>query len=230
MLWLLPSPPTQLENVLLTAGDSLDGVKLVDFGSAVHLAAPSAQAYTYIGSVQYMAPEVVAAHSNSTNVSGGLDSPLPASDRASQRRHGYSFPADMWSLGVLLYVMLCRQMPFAPAAMEHSTVGSTSEGGDGSGASGRSAGAAIAEAATPSTPPQARGKERRRKASSRREDPGMAEEVTKLRIQWGQISEPPPAVARSLSPQVRELLGALLHPDARKRPTAAAAMQHAWFG
>lgn len=72
------------ENILLSDAATLQP-KLADFGMALELP-PGSAAQGLAGSCFYMAPEVV---------QGKL----------------YSFPADVWSLGVLLYIMLSGDTP-----------------------------------------------------------------------------------------------------------------------
>jgi serine/threonine protein kinase len=82
----------KLENILLT--DDLK-VKLIDFGFT-RLYDDKVLLDTYCGSSAYAAPEIVAA----------------------QR---YSGPeADIWSLGVVLYTIVCGYLPF-DAETEHDT-------------------------------------------------------------------------------------------------------------
>jgi len=64
----------------------LDGyLKLIDFGAAKHIKKDRTR--TLIGSLHYIAPEVL-------------------------EGHGYNFPADIFSLGVLFYEMICGTLPF----------------------------------------------------------------------------------------------------------------------
>jgi myosin-light-chain kinase len=71
------------ENWMFTA----DGrVKLVDFGLAVRLPGPKASASEIVGSLYYMAPEMIS--------------------------RKYSFPVDMWSSGVLMFLLLTGRYPF----------------------------------------------------------------------------------------------------------------------
>ena len=58
--------------------------KLIDFGTAKMI---SGRTFTIVGTPHYMAPEVVLGK-------------------------GYSYPADVWSLGVMLYEFICGGVPF----------------------------------------------------------------------------------------------------------------------
>jgi len=77
----------KMENVVL---DGSGYGKLCDFGMATCLSGPEDRAYTVCGTPGYMAPEVVEAGHT-----------------------GYSYAADWWSLGVLLYELMTGTSPFA---------------------------------------------------------------------------------------------------------------------
>jgi len=72
------------ENVMLDAQGYL---KLIDFGAAKKLEEGQSKAFTAIGTPHYMAPEVM-------------------------RGHGYSTEVDIWSLGVMLFELVCGYLPF----------------------------------------------------------------------------------------------------------------------
>jgi serine/threonine protein kinase len=78
------------ENVLLSSGPSGFTAKLLDFGLSKNAGNGSA-AKTFVGTPCYVAPEV-------EYTSKGLGGT-------------YSFPADCWSLGAVLYVMLVARFP-----------------------------------------------------------------------------------------------------------------------
>lgn len=73
------------ENVMLDAQGYL---KLIDFGIAKKLEEGKSRTFTMIGTPHYMAPEVM-------------------------RGHGYSTEVDLWSLGVMLFELVCGYLPFA---------------------------------------------------------------------------------------------------------------------
>merc|ERR1719229_666642 len=73
------------ENVML---DSQGYLKLVDFGIAKKLEEGKGQTYSVIGTPHYMAPEIL-------------------------RGRGYGCEVDIWSMGILLYELVCGYLPFA---------------------------------------------------------------------------------------------------------------------
>jgi cGMP-dependent protein kinase len=73
------------ENVML---DSQGYLKLVDFGIAKKLEEGKGQTYSVIGTPHYMAPEIL-------------------------NGRGYGLEVDIWSLGVLLFELVCGYLPFA---------------------------------------------------------------------------------------------------------------------
>lgn len=77
----------KLENLLLAA----DGhIVVTDLGAAKDLSKePNGRAYSYCGTIEYMAPEVI-----------------------KHNGKGYDFSADLWSIGVLCYEMLTGVSPF----------------------------------------------------------------------------------------------------------------------
>lgn len=73
----------KLENLLL---DKNGVVKIIDFGFAVVLP-PAQKLKIFCGTPSYIAPEII-------------------------QGHMYSFPGDVWALGVLLHVLLSGRFPF----------------------------------------------------------------------------------------------------------------------
>nr|XP_032834149.1 ribosomal protein S6 kinase 2 beta-like isoform X4 [Petromyzon marinus] len=72
------------ENILL---DEVGHIKLTDFGLSKEAIDHEKKAYSFCGTVEYMAPEVV-------------------------NRRGHGHAADWWSLGVLMFEMLTGTLPF----------------------------------------------------------------------------------------------------------------------
>ncbi|MCL7049715.1 hypothetical protein MKW94_018980 [Papaver nudicaule] len=73
------------ENILLATKDSSSPIKLADFGLATYIQ-PGQKLQGTVGSPFYIAPEVLAG--------------------------GYNQAADVWSAGVILYILLCGMPPF----------------------------------------------------------------------------------------------------------------------
>lgn len=89
------------ENILLTSDAVSAEVKLADFGISRQL--PSAEeCNTFCGTLDYIAPEVLAMRMRQE------------SKEFEEIRDvvGYGKAADMWSLGVVLYIMLSKVPPF----------------------------------------------------------------------------------------------------------------------
>lgn len=78
------------ENVLLENEDDINNVKLIDFGTACMFG--ERKLYDRVGTVMYMAPEVISA-SREQNI-------------------GYDQSCDMWSIGIISYVLLIGDFPF----------------------------------------------------------------------------------------------------------------------
>ena len=74
----------KLENILI---DERNNVKLIDFGFSI-CTAPDQKLKIFCGTPSYMAPEIV------------------------QKKDYNGFATDIWSLGVILYVILSGNYPF----------------------------------------------------------------------------------------------------------------------
>jgi len=83
------------ENILLTSKTD-DTIKLTDFGLS-RIVGEGSFMQTLCGTPQYLAPEVLGKHAAA---SSGLNS------------EGYDKSVDLWSLGVILYVLLSGAQPF----------------------------------------------------------------------------------------------------------------------
>ena len=73
------------ENILLEEREDFFNIKIVDFGAAINFV-PGSSMKEMIGSAFYLAPEVA--------------------------RYNYDEKCDMWSSGVILYILLCGNPPF----------------------------------------------------------------------------------------------------------------------
>ncbi|CAE7943516.1 for, partial [Symbiodinium sp. KB8] len=81
------------ENVML---DSQGYVKLVDFGLAKDMRDQS-KTFTIVGTVYYMAPDIFAGR-------------------------GYGLEVDYWSLGIMLYELVCGRLPFGNESAEEDDI------------------------------------------------------------------------------------------------------------
>ena len=82
----------KLENILLMKRHPNSLIKITDFGLSKHFSSVDVLE-TFVGTPVYMAPEVISLSS-------------------SRAFHSYSCKSDCWSLGVVLYMLLCGHQPF----------------------------------------------------------------------------------------------------------------------
>ncbi|KAI0666230.1 kinase-like domain-containing protein [Trametes maxima] len=75
------------ENILYRTHDEHSDIVIADFGIAKHLHAPDEQLHSLAGSFGYVAPEVL-------------------------NKKGHGKAVDIWSTGIITYVMLCGYSPF----------------------------------------------------------------------------------------------------------------------
>ena len=79
-----------------------DIILLGDFGLATRMTYPEERKYSFAGTPNFVAPEIVECNRDG--------------------RNGYSFEADVWSTGVTLYCLLVGNAPFANGTTEVATV------------------------------------------------------------------------------------------------------------
>jgi len=76
----------KLENIMLQTADNY-AIKLIDFGFAIRV--PSDKKLNiFCGTPSYMSPEIT------------------------KKKEYYGKPADVWSLGVVLFALVCSRFPF----------------------------------------------------------------------------------------------------------------------
>eukprot|EP01036_Dinobryon_divergens_P038914 gene38914-51160_t len=75
------------DNLLLRSRNDDSDLVVADFGAAISLPEDGFLISHTVGTVGYIAPEILT-------------------------QHAYSKPADMWSFGIILYILLCGQFPF----------------------------------------------------------------------------------------------------------------------
>merc|ERR1711936_625373 len=91
------------DNILCVNTNSPCPVKLCDFdlSSSVNVEVSTPQLLTPVGSLEYLAPEVV-------------DTFVLEDEEDTDDVHiGYNKKCDMWSLGIIMYILLCGYAPFS---------------------------------------------------------------------------------------------------------------------
>ncbi|CAG9323850.1 unnamed protein product [Blepharisma stoltei] len=74
------------ENILFESNEENAELKIVDFGLSRKFQRKSKHFHGAVGTPYYMAPEII--------------------------KGSYNFKCDLWSIGVILYSMICRRLPF----------------------------------------------------------------------------------------------------------------------
>ncbi|KAJ0065818.1 hypothetical protein NL108_000035 [Boleophthalmus pectinirostris] len=93
--WRIAHLDIKPENILVEHASSQPVIKLTDFGDAVHLSQSSSHIHHLLGNPEFSAPEVV------------LGQPV-------------SLTSDLWSLGVVTYVLLSGASPFLDESLEET--------------------------------------------------------------------------------------------------------------
>uniref|UniRef100_A0A672GP11 non-specific serine/threonine protein kinase n=1 Tax=Salarias fasciatus TaxID=181472 RepID=A0A672GP11_SALFA len=93
--WRIAHLDIKPENIVVEHASSQPVIKLTDFGDAVQLNPPSSYVHPLVGSPEFSAPELVLGH--------------PA-----------SVMSDLWSLGVVTYVVLSGASPFLDESLEET--------------------------------------------------------------------------------------------------------------
>jgi serine/threonine protein kinase len=83
-LYLVPLICIYIENIL--CGEELDDIKIADFGLS-KMILPTEMMDSACGTLSYVAPEVLT-------------------------MQGYGMEADLWSVGVIMFLFLCGKLPF----------------------------------------------------------------------------------------------------------------------
>ena len=85
------------DNVLLQERGKIDDIKIIDFGTALKYETltengETLKRYDKVGTLMFMAPEVMNANED--------------------KKIYYNEKCDMWSIGVIAYILLTGKMPF----------------------------------------------------------------------------------------------------------------------
>lgn len=86
----------QLENFIFESKDVDSNIKLIDFGLSAKYGSSIRRMHTMVGTAYYIAPEVLNQAEGGTFGSSG----------------GYTQACDLWSLGVIAYMLLSGTPPF----------------------------------------------------------------------------------------------------------------------
>ena len=96
------------ENILLKYKDRIDWLKITDFGLSIKY--NKSCCYGVHGTSNYMAPEV-----------------FTSNEIVKDKKHKYSNKCDLWSIGVIFYVLCCGFFPFDNSNLKNKLINKTSE-------------------------------------------------------------------------------------------------------
>jgi serine/threonine protein kinase len=103
------NPFTLIVNDILVLLDKYGNIKISDFGLA-RLTEESSMMTTLCGTPQYVAPEIINIGMPSMSCGGNFAHKIGSS---ASSMPGYCYQCDMWSLGVILYLLYALQTPSA---------------------------------------------------------------------------------------------------------------------
>jgi len=203
-------------------------LKMIDFGLATTLPRPAAAAAP-------VSPAAAAAKTDAASAAASAAAPPPPppapklTDRAGTPhfcapevlRMSYSFPADVWSAGVIAYLLLAGRFPWAldPQAREderEAAEEAAAAAADGRGRRGRGGGAPASSAFGAQGPMAAGGM--------------LANRDLFRAILRGELDfDAPPFGTPAVSEAARDCVRSMLRRDPDARPTAVELLRHPWL-
>lgn len=106
----------KLDNILLTSPEPCTRIVLADFGIAKTVNSQLARMYTIVGTPEYCAPEV------GFKADRKIYHSFSRAATMDQENSGYNAKCDLWSLGVITYIILTGISPFYGDGTEKSII------------------------------------------------------------------------------------------------------------